>query len=204
MITKRRLVWLALCIPLVLIAGCGEQSDNSDSNLTGVRADVSMVIEDAGVATPGQIDVVQSICDPGPPVVLEDFFDAQANVTFDTTNMGIAPTSPNLYIHSYEVYFTPVRTIDTNGNPQIPPDIPSYGFNQDIWLPPDGIVTESVIVVPVSVKIFMSTSAYWAVPTNIQAFYTITIVFRGESELGRDFDINVSTSTLWANYDTCS
>lgn len=201
---KFRLLRL-ICMGLLMgafVFGCGsEEGQVNNTDDLGVRLDATVVVNDAGTSTAGMVDVLQSICDPT-TLEVEEWFDATGEVSFTTESAStMNVTKQNLYIYGYRVEYLPQPTPDGGGGTVIPPNLATVQFNKSIVLPPDGNVTDQIILVSVSSKTEFANSGFFA--TYGQGHYSMKITFFGEGEFGQSFELVVFADALFANYDNC-
>ncbi|MGW8273230.1 MAG: hypothetical protein ACWGN7_07570 [Thermodesulfovibrionales bacterium] len=195
-----RLIFAGFLIGAFLF-GCGsEEGQVNHTDDLGVRLDATLTVDDSGSRT---VDVVQDVCDAtAVPPTYEDFFDAFGDVSFTTESLStLDVTHQNLYIYAYRVEYLPQPTPDGLGGTVIPPNLATVQFNKSIVLPPDGNVTDSIVLVSILTKSEFASSAFYQ--TYLQGNYSMKVTFFGEGEFGEYFELVVFVDALLADYDNC-
>src|SRR5512139_1352583 len=95
---------------VLLAAGCGGgpgAPGGSGSGDTGLEVDLAAVAPLYLGANTSSVDAFLDICDPGPPVVLEDFATHQATLTFTARllNPSTSISPPTIFVTQCSVQF---------------------------------------------------------------------------------------------------
>jgi hypothetical protein len=206
------------CLFLILMfalfqVGCGSQpgAPGSDGD-TGVIVDATVIPNYLGGDT-YSVDVVQQICDPGPPPTIEDFTDHSVVLhliaTLERPDLAIQPG--NLYVEEYTIDF--YRDSDSVGAPPIMSD--RRFFTIVIPAPVGGGTTDltaTLVMVDLPRKDkYLSdmltgqyTSALGGFADAIINNYTVVYTFYGKNEFGTDFRFTASAHFQIGNFDYCT
>ena len=202
-------VW-CLLLPLMFM-GCGSGSGSPGSKGTedtGVIVDAIIVPVYLGANT-NSVDVIQSVCDPGPPPEFEPFTTHSAAVTFTARLINPDPTIQpgTLYVEKYTIkYF---RNNDSIGAPPIE----TYeGFETITITPPlegEGAITEvttTLVFVDLVRKdqyaediLSGQYDSSLALINNYTAFYT----FQGKNEYGEKFKFEAQVGFEIGSFLNC-
>ncbi|GMQ89959.1 MAG: hypothetical protein BMS9Abin10_0298 [Gammaproteobacteria bacterium] len=177
-------------------AGGGGAGGGVDNN--GVFLFTSSIEPEDITGSTKDVDLVQGICDPGPPPEVEPFSDHDALVSFGTFTIDNVPTNATLiFITNYTI----VYTINPNSFPgPVPPSL-EVGSGVNIVVPVNGSVDATVSIFNVQQKVDF-VAAGW-VPFS-EPSYTATYTFRGEDEFGRSVSTSASTELLLTDFNNCS
>ena len=209
---KRKSIITVFLLSICIVAswGCGGGPGTPGSQNTddlGVIISASLVPTYFSVDT-YSVDVVQQICQPGPPPTIEKFADHGANLTVLTRLMNPNPPVPpgNLYIEKYTIeYF---RDSDSIGAPPIESDtrfetlivpVPLSGTDT-------ASLTATVVLVDLKRKIRyltdMSSGQFTSGPALINN-YTAVYTFEGKSQYGKSFSFKVQTKFQIGSFNYC-
>lgn len=194
------------------LVSCGTQPGSPGSNGdTGVILDATLTPHYNGKDT-YSVDVVQQICSPGPPPVLEFFADHSAVVTINATlerpDLNVEPGT--LYIQQYTIDF--YRASDSVGAPPIASDRrsasiviapPAIGSTAPVTL------TTTLVLVNLPRKNqylndmtsgqFTSAIGQIALINNYSAVFT----FYGTNAFGTAFTFRATTNFQIGSFDYC-
>lgn len=203
-------VLLSLVILSLSLWGCGSgpgQPGSSGSEDTGVKLEATVTPLYLGENT-SSVDVIQSICDIGPPPEFESFTDHQATLTVLASllnpNNQIPPGT--LFIENYTVQFR--RSNDSIGAPPIESDT---RFKSIVIVPPISgtsatSTTDTVILVDLKRKEKyrqdMLTGQYTSGLALINN-YTATYTFTGKNQYGEGFSFIVQHDFQIGSFDYC-
>ena len=202
-------VW-CLLLPLMFM-GCGGSGSGSPGSKgtedTGVIVDAIIVPVYLGGNT-NSVDVIQDVCDPGPPPEFEVFTTHSADVTFTARLINPTPTIQpgNLYIEKYTIkYF---RNNDSIGAPPIETDT---RFKTIVIAPPlegTGIteVTDTLFFVDLVRKDKYAEDMLSGQYSSSLAFinnYTAIYTFQGKNEYGEKFKIEAQVDFEIGWFDNC-
>ena len=194
----------------ILLVGCGGggpgSPGSSGSENTGIKVDASVQGLYQGEAT-YSVDVVQVICEAGPPPVYEVFTDHQSAVTF--TARLINPDSTfqagKLYIEKYTVEFR--RSTDSIGAPPIESDT-RY---KTIEIPPPvggaalTVETDIILVDLIRKDQYLEDMLSGRYSSSLAYInnYTAIFTFYGQNEFGENFKIKAQMDFQIGNFDYC-
>jgi len=175
---------------------------------TGVILDATVIPFYNGANT-SNVDVVQDICDPGPPPVVEIFTDHGATVTVAATLLSptINVQPGTLFIEQYTVDY--YRSSDSVG---APPILSERRFDTVVITPPavgstvPNLVTFSAMLVDLPRKDQYLTdilSGQFNNPFALINNYTAVFTFYGKNQYGKDFSFTASTNFAIGHYDYC-
>ena len=193
----------------VFLWGCGGGSGSPGSKGTedtGVEVDAIVTPLYLNENT-YSVDIVQDICDPGPPPEIEDFTDH--NATLSLTARLINPNTTfqagNLYIEKYTVEFR--RSADSLGAPPIQTDT---RYKTIVIAAPAGsgitTVDDTVILVDLIRKDqYLSdvTSGQYNSGMAYLNNYTAVYTFEGKNEYGEKFTLKAQTDFQIGWFDYC-
>lgn len=194
-------------------SGCGggPGTPGSDSGDLGVIVDVTVNPLYLGGNT-SSVDVVQQICDPGPPPEIEPFTDHQATVTFNARLINTNPqiTPGTIFIEKYTVQYR--RSLDSIGSPPIESDT---RFKTIVVTPPPlgaGTTTtiDTVVFLDLPRKdryLTDMTSGQFSSALNnpfIINNYTATFIFEGKNQYGKTYVSGpIQTDFQIGSFDNC-
>ncbi len=186
--------------------GAGPGSPGSDgSEKTGVILEASLTPTYLGANT-YSVDVVQQICDAGPPPEYEQFADHGATATIRARLLNPNPPIPpgTLYIEKYTVEYR--RSPDSIGAPPIETDT---RYTTIVITPPlsgTGVATleTSLVLVEINRKRQYYTDILSGVYTSrILNNYTALYTFEGKNQYGTDFSFKAQTDFQIGSFDYC-
>lgn len=194
----------------VLLWGCGAgpgAPGGQGTEDTGVILEATIIPTYNGTDT-YSVDVIQDVCDVGPPPVYEVFTDHSARVTISSRRLN--PTSTfqpgTLYIEKYTVEFR--RSTDSIGAPPIESDT---RYKSIIITPPSGAgtntVTDTVILVDLIRKDKYATDMLSGMYTSAGSAYlnnyTATFTFYGQNQFGDSFSFKAQTDFQIGSFYNC-
>ncbi|HXX58435.1 MAG TPA: hypothetical protein VEI96_10580 [Thermodesulfovibrionales bacterium] len=212
---NRKSLVLFMCCSLflsMLVFGCGSsgpgQPGSTGSEDTGVTAEITAVPFYNGAAT-YSVDVVQQVCEAGPPPVFEFFADHLATVTFTVSPINNRSTFQlgTLFVDYYTIDYR--RSNDSIGAPPIESDTV---FNTIAIAPPTtpasagatAVTTATLILVDLTRKFkYLSDIQSGQYTTNILNNYTATYTFVGHNEFGKSFTWQTQTNFQIGSFNYC-
>ena len=204
------LITLCSLFPLFFLGSCGDgpgSPGSQGSDNTGVVPELFMTPTYLDSNTKS-VDVVQQICDPGPPPEFEPFADHQAVLTVTAKLINENPQIPpgTLFIEKYTVEYR--RAQDSIGTPPIESDT---RFDTIVITPPQsgaGSTSTSATVIFVDLKrkdkylIDMETGQFTSGLALINN-YTATYTFEGKNQYGERFVWTAQTDFQIGSFDYC-
>lgn len=195
---------LLLLSSLAACGGGGDSGPNTDGG-TGVLLTTTIVPRylDANFYS---VDVVQQICEPGPPPVFEVFTDHSARVTISARLIDPSTSPGPLVVDKYTIAF--VRSTDSIG---APPILSDTRFETIAIVPPTGTGTSTTTADVVFVDLLrkarylndIDSGLYLSNPPNILNNYTAIYTFEGK-QFGRSFSFTVQTPFQIGSFDYCN
>lgn len=204
---KSHFLLTTICMLFVtfFLWGCGGgpgSPGSTGTEDTGVIIDATVVPTDTY-----SVDVVQQICDEGPPPEYETFTDHTADLSISArlVNPNTTFRVGTLYVEGYTVEYR--RSDDSIGAPPIETDKRSHTI---VITPPTGngvsTVTTTVILVDLKRKqkyyndiLSGQYTSGWALLNNYTAIYT----FYGKNEFGTPFSFKATTYFQIGSFDNC-
>lgn len=209
---KRNPLIVTCCSLLVAVflwgCGSGAGAPGSDgTEKTGVIIDAFITPTYLGDNT-YSVDVVQQICDPGPPPTVEDFTDHGATVTINTRLINPNPPLPpgTLFVEKYTIEYR--RSTDSIGAPPIETDT---RFNTIVITPPasgtgTNTLETSVVFLDLKRKDKYLTDMLSGQFTSGLALinnYTALYTFEGKNQYGESFSFKAQTDFQIGSFDNC-
>ncbi len=190
------------------LAACGGGGDSGPGTTgdTGVRLTATMVprYHDANFYS---VDVIQQVCDPGPPPVFEVFTDHSARVTISASLIDPLTVSPGtLVVDKYTIVYQ--RATDSIG---APPILSDTRYEVITIVPPTGTGTSTTTVDVIFLDLLrkarylndINSGLYTSNPPNILNNYTAIYTFSGQNQYGREFSFTVQTPFQIGSFDYC-
>ena len=208
---KRKSIIIVVLLSAGIIAswGCGSgpgSPGSSNTEDTGLTVEASIIPSYLG-NNAYSVDVVQQICDEGPPPVFEAFADHGATVTITARLLNPnAQISPGLlHIEKYTVEYR--RSNDSLGAPPIESDT---RFNSIAIAPPIGTGTSTVITSAILVDLLRKekyltdvTSGQFSSGLAFINNYTALYTFEGKNDFGKSFSFKAQADFQIGNFDYC-
>ncbi len=213
----RKLLVFFICWSLLislLLFGCGSsgpgQPGSTGTEDTGVLPQSITAVPFYNGGATYSVDVVQQICDAGPPPTFEFFADHLATVTFTVSAINNLSTFQlgTLYVQYYTIVYR--RSQDSIGAPPIESDLV---FNTIAIVPPvtpttpDSnvtVTTATLILVDLTRKSrYLSDIQSGQYTSNILNNYTATYTFYGNNQFGKSFVWEAQTNFQIGSFDYC-
>jgi len=204
---------LIICFLILsgLFYGCGGSGPGSPGSQgtedTGVKLDATIIPSYNGADT-YSVDVIQQVCQVGPPPVFEFFADHDATVTISASllNPNTTFTPGNLYIEKYTVEFR--RSTDSIGAPPIEKIIDGTVGMPVVIIPPSGTgistFTTTAVLVDLTRKFkYRDDINSGAFTSNILNDYTAIYTFKGKNDFGDEFTFQAETGFQIGSFDNC-
>lgn len=153
------------------------------------------------VLTPN-VDIVQGICDVGPPIVVEPYFDHQATVTISASLATGATQPPVSTVVTLTRY-----VIDYTANPGVTgPTIRSTGnLFETITVPVAGNVARDLVLMNTQQKEqFLLDLGRAGAFDGIYRGYTVTYTFYGQDQYGSNLTARGFGQVIIGNYQNCT
>lgn len=191
----------------IFLWGCGGgpgSPGSSGTEGTGVIIDATVVPTYLGKDT-YSVDVVQQICDPGPPPKYEDFADhgARLIVSARLANPNTTFRVGTLYVERYTVEYR--RSDDSIGAPPIESDT---RYHTIVITPPtgNGVSTVETTVILVDLKRkekYLNDILSGQYTPGILNNYTAIYTFYGKNEFGTGFSFKTQVDFQIGSFDNC-
>lgn len=192
-------------LTVFLLWGCGGGGPGSPGS-TGTE-DTGVIIDAIVTLDTYSVDVVQQVCNEGPPPVYEDFTDHQGtlNITARLINPNTTFQVGTLYVERYTVEFR--RSNDSIGAPPIETDT---RYHTIVITPPKGnnvsTVESTVILVDLKRKEKYLKDMLSGQYTSGAAYlnnYTAVFTFYGKNEFGTSFSFKATVDFQIGSFDNC-
>lgn len=192
-------------LTVFLLWGCGGGGPGSPGS-TGTE-DTGVIIDAIVTLDTYSVDVVQQVCDVGPPPVYEDFTDHQGtlNITARLINPNTTFQVGTLYVERYTVEFR--RSDDSIGAPPIETDT---RYHTIVITPPKGnnvsTVESTVVLVDLKRKekyLNDMLSGQYTPGDPYLNNYTAVFTFYGKNEFGTSFSFKTTVYFQIGSFDNC-
>ncbi len=199
--------YLLLLSIVVLLFGCGGAGPGSPGS--GGFEEVGAYIDVVGASHTDpagdhgdvwQMDLTQTVCDPGPPAVLEAWGDDLAVLTFRATSYDPNNPGGTMYITRYRVEFIP-----QNFNFGLPPVV-EYDLTTSLAIEPDGDDVQGTFMVLRNgdkTEIAEAIENGIFTPSDWPLTYDMKLTFYGVDMYGNDFHFTWHRTIFMDHYNNC-
>jgi hypothetical protein len=198
------IISLFLALSLNSCGGSGPGSPSSEgSEDTGVNLTITAVNHsDAGFGDQGDgwdVDIIQDLCDPGPPPDFEPFGNDFAAFTFRGTPLDPDVPVGDLHIRTYRVEYFPQ-------DPGAPSMERLNGFNSFTIQPTgDDIISGNFLILDVGrkTKVAQDILSGEFSPQRIPVIYDMQVTLEGVDDFDNAFKLLFQRTIDLANFDNC-
>lgn len=203
------LVILLLAVSLVSCGGGSQPGSPSSSGDTGVVLEVAAVTPTYNSEDTYSVDVIQQICQPGPPPDYEYFADHSTKFTINARleNPDVAVQPGNLYIEYYTIQYR--RSSDSVGAPPIEDfkefrtiliPVPTIGSNGSARVEFTAVLVDLTRKAKYLVDV---TGGQFASGLAVINNYTAIYTFHGKNEHGDSFSFTAEVGFQIGSFDYC-